>query len=169
MRFDPLAFLAGVAANKSQAPEELFIPDNTPTEIANARLNQINRNANADFFEAQADQIDLARVEAKRTRTLAVQIAVDRLALHETLAFVEKRWREGATVEQTFKEAQKVRGDAYDKIMRDPNRTQRLENGVRAMTGDKAESRSSLVDDMPVGSKPKAIYRPSRPAPGHDR
>ena len=169
MRFDPLAFLAGVAANKSQAPEELFIPDNTPTEIANARLNQINRNANADFFEDQVDEIDRGRQELSKTRTVAVQIAADRIALHNTLTYVEKRLREGATVEQVFGEAQKVRGSEYDKVMNDLARTTRIEGGVKAMTGDRARTRSELVDDWPVGSKPKSIYRPSRPAPGHDR
>lgn len=121
-----------------------------PRRIANQRLDNIRRNANMDFFDQQEEDIQKAIADTKRTRKAATFVASDRLALHRTLSFVEKRWKEGASAEQAFAEAERVRAQEFDNIVADKALQERIENAFKAMSPDPARARSLLVDELPV-------------------
>lgn len=135
-----------------RAPDELYPPDHLGQQLANNRSATINQNANHDFTDGMASQIADAKEEARRVTAVAGMIAADRLALRRTLNFVEKKWKEGATVEQTFAEAESVRREEFEKIVGDPNMRSKLEGGIKATPGN-VESVRTLVNTLPVKDK----------------
>jgi hypothetical protein len=146
-----------------RAPDDLYPPDHTGQQISNNRSATINQNANHDFTDGMAGQIAAGKEEARRVTVVAGMIAADRLALRRTLNFVEKRWKEGATVEQTFAEAETVRRAEFDKIVADPNMRSKLEGGIKATPGN-VESVRALVNNLPVkdSSSPSSPGRARR-------
>lgn len=141
---------------------DLLQTDNTPNMVANNRLDAINRNANHDLFMEQEEEIDRKRKEVKKTREVAGVLASDRLALHRTLQFIEKRWREGATPEQAFSEAETFRGQEFDKIINDHGKQKSIEDGVKTLDPTPQAARRVLVDGLPVKGKGRTPPPPRR-------
>lgn len=156
--FNLNAFIHGLNIfNLTRGPmvDEVMIPDNTATQIANARLDTINRNANRDFFDEQEERVDNARKETRKITAAAIHVAADRLALQRTFVFLEKRLREGATPDQAFKEAEKYRASEYDKIQMDQEQQARFKNGLNSLSDDKSVVRNILVGGLPLLKKPR--------------
>lgn len=154
---------------KPAPPDDLYPPDNTPTEIANGRLEAIRMNAAADHDDARNKMLANARDEARKNKKVAVHLAADRIALYKTLQFIESRWREGANAEQTLKDAQDFRSQEYDKVMRDSVVQYKIKDGIATLPENNDKVKNLLVDSLPVGkgasSRPsyRSSYRPSGP------
>jgi len=147
---------------KGNPPEEVFLPDDLPQKIAEAGGQRRYKNA----AYAAEDEANRKRAVEKRERrrisAVAGMVAADRLALHRTIAFIEDRWRAGGEVNQTFREAEKVRKEEFDKIAQDPQMAEKFRVALEDMPDNINEGRRVLVDSKPVLNR-------SRPAPRRPR
>ncbi|MGJ4727717.1 hypothetical protein [Luteimonas sp. SDU101] len=162
---DLLHFIHGLNIfnlTKGQAPDEINTIDYTPTNIANARLDAINRNANQDFFDDMAERADKANQERRKTLFAAVRIGADRLALHRTLEHIQAQLRRGASVDQVFAQAQEFRKRQYREILRE--RASRIEGGIKSIGDDETKLAQTLLDGLPISNG-----RSSRPGMAPDR
>lgn len=162
---DLLHFIHGLNIfnlTKGQAPDEINTIDYTPTNIANARLDAINRNANADFWDDLVRQLEHADRERKRVIFAAVRIGVDRLALHRTMEFVQEKLRQGTSPDQVFAQAQEFRKRQYHQILHD--KAGKIEGAIKSIGYDEAKIAKTLIDGLPISNG-----RSSRPGMAPDR
>lgn len=162
---DLLHFIHGLNIfnlTKGQAPDEINTIDYTPTNIANARLDAINRNANQDFFDDMAERADKANQERRKTLFAAVRIGADRLALHRTLEHIQAQLRRGASVDQVFAQAQEFRKRQYHQILHD--KAGKIEGGIKSVGYDETKLAKILIDGLPISNG-----RSSRPGIEPDR
>lgn len=138
---------------KGQAPAEVFHADHLPQQIANARLNQINQNANEDLFDEQLEATNRERVKARKLMGVACMVASDRTALMRTIEHIEKRLRRGEDIDQVMREAQKFRATEFDAILADPDRQDAYKRIMGDMPNDANEGRRVLVQNTPIVSK----------------
>lgn len=162
--FDLKSFVHGLNifnASKGSAPEEVFMPDNLPQQIAEAGAQR--RYSNAAY--AAEEEANRARNAEKRERRRVVavgaMVGADRLALLRTLSFIEKRWREGAERDQVFKEAERVRQAEFDEAVADFSVMDRFKAAMEDMPDDVNEGRRVLVSETPVLDRGRRV--PSRP------
>ena len=146
--------------------DEIYVPDNTPTEIANGRLDQINRNANEDHNDGLLKLLDTSRREARQNHHAALSLAADRTALYKTIGFIEKQLAAGKDPKQVMERAQGVRKQEFLKASTDRAMNQRFKNGIHTLPASSMEVMKLLVDDLPVGQGPNR-RKPTGPRPGH--
>jgi len=163
--FEGLAAGFALGSNKVNAPDELYVPDNTPTEIANARLNQINRNANNDHNDALIEELERNHQLAEERASVATLIGIDRIALHRTLNFIASRWKDGGDYAATMREAEKYRLDQFNAMVGDEDFRKKIKRGAKALSPKIGEARVELVHGLPAikNPKPNIPFRPSGP------
>lgn len=103
---------------------------NLPTRIANGRLDQLNRQANNDFFDDMAQQASASKLEARRALRGARAVASDRLALIRTMDFIREKLTAGQSVESVFQQAQTFRERMFIEVINDTDMQARLGKGV---------------------------------------
>lgn len=133
-----------------RAPDEVFHPDNLPTQIAEAGAARRYVNAADADTDAARAELDRERRKLRQLESAALMVAADRLAFHHTLAYIEQRWRAGADLRQTMKEAEKRRGAEFNRIMADPNACAMIQRALVELPKDTREGRRVLVDGRPV-------------------
>lgn len=117
---DLLHFIHGLNIfnlTKGQAPDEINTIDYTPTNIANARLDAINRNANQDMFEELVEEASKAKRERRQVMTAAVRVVADRKALHETYNFIHEKLDRGVPYKEAFAQADEYRQKRYQQLL----------------------------------------------------
>lgn len=151
----------------NRAPEELYVPDNTPNDIANNRLDTIRRNANHDHNDEMVEELERSHEYTKKMQGVATLIAADRLALHRTFAFIESRWKEGRSVEETFAEAENVRKKEFDEIVANKELVQKIKGGIKSGSTSISETREVLVNGLPI--RRRAKISPSHRSPARPK
>lgn len=133
---------------KGNAPEETFDNDVVTPQIAQAHAQQREAARDIEQFD---DYEGRSRHEmAMRDRILQVgaHFAADRVALRRTMQFIEERWRSGATLDETYVEAEQFRVDEYAKLSGNKRIMRDLERSIRDLHPEKAKA--LLVDAAPV-------------------
>ena len=133
---------------KGNAPEETFENDVVTPQIAQAHAQQREAARGIEQYDDYEGRSRHEMTMRDRILKTSAHLAADRVALRRTLQFVEECWRSGATVEETFVEAEQFRVDEYVKLSRNKRAMWNLERSIRDLRPEKAKTH--LVDAAPI-------------------